>query len=317
MIWLELRVNNRIYKDGWNAFQSVWAPIKKRDGKNWPFWNLISRVNKGDIIFHLSTKDKTKYFIGYSIADSDGYITSDNPTDEKHEWDFATAYYRVELRDYYQMENPLSLNNFFAKNGEILFQIFSENKISGYTRKKIFYVFQKGRFQCLNGAYFSEFDILANLIIRNLESSNESLTDDAKKAVTAERLKMLKQRIGQQKFSDNVKNNYYNKCCFPMCNIEGPEFLIGSHIARWADNVELRGDTANGLSLCLIHDKAFEKGYFTLDESYKIIVHNKDKMASWLQANLCAVEGQEIKSRKIDPSLTALGCHWKRIGLKK
>ena len=44
------------------------------------------------------------------------------------------------------------------------------------------------------------------------------------------------------------------------------------HIARWVDNPEKRGNTSNGLCFCPLHDKAFEVGYFSLDDEFCIIL---------------------------------------------
>lgn len=79
---------------------------------------------------------------------------------------------------------------------------------------------------------------------------------------TGEGLQQSWYRTGQKGFSDNVCANYSNCCCFPNCFIDEHTFLIGAHIARWVDVEELRGDISNGLCLCLMHDKAFESGFF-------------------------------------------------------
>ena len=39
--------------EGWGFTEAVWAPIYKKDGKSWPFWQLLMDVKKNDIIYHL------------------------------------------------------------------------------------------------------------------------------------------------------------------------------------------------------------------------------------------------------------------------
>lgn len=73
---------------------------------------------------------------------------------------------------------------------------------------------------------------------------------------TGERIRELRVREGQQRFSDNVRGNYSGRCCFPHCPIVEQHFLIGAHIARWSDVPHLRGKVSNGLCFCLMHDKA-------------------------------------------------------------
>ncbi len=49
-------------------------------------------------------------------------------------------------------------------------------------------------------------------------------------------IRHIKARVGHARFAKNVKDNYNNRCCFPECGISDRDFLIASHIARWADN---------------------------------------------------------------------------------
>lgn len=93
--------------------------------------------------------------------------------------------------------------------------------------------------------------------------SIEEQIDHVERCVpTSEALAQLKKRIGHEKFAENVRKNYGNHCCFPNCDVTDNNFLIVSHIARWADNERKRGEISNGLCLCLIHDttlQLFEK----------------------------------------------------------
>lgn len=174
---------------------------------------------------------------------------------------------------------------------------------------------QSNRLQCLNGAYFSEFtNPLVELLLQNIGHTSTSLLQGATK--TGEIYRQLKQRIGQAEFSDNVKRNFNYECCFPGCQIKGKGFLVGGHIARWADNEKVRGATGNGLCLCLIHDKAFENGFFTVKEDYciKLIPSNIQDHHDWIRKDLEKGEGFEIKSRQINPFQHCLQEHWSRVG---
>ena len=89
---------------------------------------------------------------------------------------------------------------------------------------------------------------------------------------TAEALLQVKQRIGQTQFSNAGKANYPWNGCFPDCKISDPKFLVESHIARWVNNPDKRGDTSNDLCFCPIHNKAFENGYFSFDHEFRTIL---------------------------------------------
>lgn len=52
-MWIEMSRNEIHGGKGWGYKECVWAPEKKKNGMNWPFWSLIGKVKKGDLIFHL------------------------------------------------------------------------------------------------------------------------------------------------------------------------------------------------------------------------------------------------------------------------
>jgi hypothetical protein len=315
MVWLELRKNNENYDAGWNYTESVWAPTAKDNGAQWPFWNLIAQVKKGDIIFHLHYSNNKTRFEGVSTAESDGYITTRLPTRQGHLWDFSKVYHKVDLTDFQPLEPQIDLADFFSINNSALRDYFKKNKRSTLLKKHIFYVLQKGKLQCLNGAYFTEFDEqLSSMLVANIQqlSKKANLNNNV---TTGEFFRLLKQRIGHDEFADNVKRNFSFKCCVPKCKVTGRGFLISGHIDRWADNQKLRGNIGNGLCFCLMHDKAFEKGFFTLNERFQVtILHDRFEGYEWLYDDLKKVENFEIKKRIENPLKEAIYQHWARIG---
>lgn len=95
-----------------------------------------------------------------------------------------------------------------------------------------------------------------------------------------------------------------------------PRFLIGSHIARWSDNETLRGHLGNGLCFCLLHDKAFEIGLFTLDELFNVFVNPKQRGSeSYINKALLADHGKQISLSAVEPLDDALLEHWIRVDI--
>jgi putative restriction endonuclease len=186
------------------------------------------------------------------------------------------------------------------------------------SRRRLFFVVQAGRLQCLNGAYLSEVDEeLAGLLFNSLPYDYElpdSNTAFSNIIRTDEDWRELKVRINQSAFSDAIRKNFGHQCCFPECDVSDDLFLIGAHIARWADAPELRGDIANGLCLCLMHDKAFEAGLFTLSLNYCVWLNQEqiDK-SEWAKAHLSSAHGKPIRRGKVMPSENSISHHWERI----
>ncbi|ANV89122.1 HNH endonuclease [Picosynechococcus sp. PCC 7117] len=74
-------------------------------------------------------------------------------------------------------------------------------------------------------------------------------------------------------FRRNVVANYNYQCCFcgmRVLDLKGQNIVDGSHIKPFSEFRDDRFD--NGLSLCKNHHWAFDRGWFSIDEKYRIIV---------------------------------------------
>ncbi len=89
--------------------------------------------------------------------------------------------------------------------------------------------------------------------------------------VTAE----TKRRVGQYFFRMSVLTAYGNACC--VTGIKAPELLVASHIKPWKDSDAKteRTNPRNGLCLNALHDKAFDRGLITIDESFRIVISSR------------------------------------------
>ena len=66
-----------------------------------------------------------------------------------------------------------------------------------------------------------------------------------------------------------------------------------------------------------MHDKAFELGYFTIDQNLEVAVNRaKAATSEWIMKNVVPYEKQGIKLGEIKPSKEAIQLHWERIGFK-
>lgn len=282
------------------------SPTKKANGTKWKYWDNLLKIKEGELIFHLCGKDDKAEFVGFSTASSDGYITN-KISDRNH-----NEHYIVELKDYTNFDMPINVHALFNLQEKMLREYYEHNK-NAKQKKTIFYVIQSDKLQCQNGAYVSELSIKLASIIFGADFTNRS-TDKKLNIInvqTGTQLRSISIRRGQDKLSSNVKNNYNYKCCFPDCIVDHPNILVGGHIARWADQPELRGDMTNGICFCLAHDKAFEAGIFTLSKDYKVSINYKKLSGSeWLEGILQPFDGQQIKIPPVSPSLKM---HWERI----
>lgn len=80
----------------------------------------------------------------------------------------------------------------------------------------------------------------------------------------------VKTRVKQSFFRSTLLASYNYTCC--ITGISNPDFLIASHIVPWSIDQKNRLNPRNGILINSLHDKAFEHGYITISEDYKIKV---------------------------------------------
>lgn len=81
---------------------------------------------------------------------------------------------------------------------------------------------------------------------------------------------IVKARVNQNFFRKMILTSYESKCCITGISIS--KLLIASHIVPWSTDSKNRLNPQNGLCLNALHDKAFDCGLITLDESYRVVL---------------------------------------------
>ena len=105
----------------------------------------------------------------------------------------------------------------------------------------------------------------------------------------------VKVRLGQRFFRESIMANYRERCC--VCGIPIPELLVAGHIIPWKDREDLRLNPRNGLCLCALHDKAFDRGLLTIDTNYTVEISsmvNQYLPQEGLDRGLVAYQNREI-----------------------
>lgn len=102
-------------------------------------------------------------------------------------------------------------------------------------------------------------------------------------------------RLVQSFFSRSVLASYGFKCSF--CGLELRALLNASHIIPWKVSVELRADPRNGFCLCVLHDRAFDRGLISVDADSRLLISKQLKKTNPVplhRVGLLDIEGQRI-----------------------
>lgn len=130
-----------------------------------------------------------------------------------------------------------------------------------------------------------------------------------------ETTRLVRVRLVQRFFRDAVLTSY-DYCC-AICHLDLIELLTASHIIPWSKNVERRADPRNGLALCAIHDRAFDRGLITIDESFRVLLSNKVRRKTVNRLHevaLLEMDGKMIAlPKRFSPDPCALAYHRKNI----
>ncbi|MBU4289132.1 MAG: HNH endonuclease [Proteobacteria bacterium] len=123
-----------------------------------------------------------------------------------------------------------------------------------------------------------------------------------------------KARVGQNFFRKAVLSSYNWRCC--ITGLAVPRLLVASHIIPWSEDAENRLNPRNGLSLSILHDKAFDIGLITINEDMTVRVSRKELVDddAFYIATLLSYEDKPISlPEKFFPHADFLAYHRKYI----
>ncbi len=326
MVWLEVSKDSEHGGGDWSFGRALWSPTRKRgSGARWPWWETLRRVRAGDPVLHLRGKGQRAAFVGWSAAEADGRGGVGRPP-VAGAWDYAESFYYVPLTGFVAFPDPIPAWERLRDREAGLRAYVQRNAARPHGERRTLFLNVKrdGRVRVLEGSYLSEVDgdLLELLLGGGGVAGGPAEAPSVESVRTSERVQELRLRVGQREFSWAVRENFGHRCCFPGCTVKDGRFLVGAHIVRWADDADSRGDLANGLCLCLMHDRAFELGYFALLDDLRVEVLTAAERAAelpWLREGVVAHAGGAIAPASVRPSAAYVRRHRERVcgGLAK
>jgi len=89
---------------------------------------------------------------------------------------------------------------------------------------------------------------------------------------------LVNKRVRNSVWSIRVKKEYGYNCIVPYCDSQGYPFIVAAHVkpdSSPESAIPHRAHLLNGICLCHNCHAAFDKGLFSIDEKYKIVVSPK------------------------------------------
>ena len=125
-------------------------------------------------------------------------------------------------------------------------------------------------------------------------------------------------RLVQWFFREAVLSSYNFSCT--VCKLNLPAMLNASHIVPWSVDESRRADPSNGLTFCVFHDRAFDRGLMTIDKNFRVVLSKEVKVMDapkLHRVGFLEIEGQSIiLPDKFRPDQVALAYHRDKVFLQ-
>lgn len=129
------------------------------------------------------------------------------------------------------------------------------------------------------------------------------------------KIQEVKTRVNQNFFRKIVMVNYSNKCT--ITGIDIPDLLIASHIVPWSKNEDERLNPENGICFSSLYDRAFDKGYISINNKFEILISpilKKKKNESYYEKYFAHIASAKIQlPKKYFPKKEFLDFHFDTI----
>jgi putative restriction endonuclease len=232
------------------------------------------------INYVLKAQSKSNYWFGVSKNKLDDYIL-------KYGEDFNLILYGNETveADYYvipyiSLKDILVSENLYFEN--------ERNRWVGDVKNHILKL-RKSKTERNISQYYSlpTSPLAPNLFSLSLDEINDYSIENAKREISI--------RLRQSKFRMQVLRNFDFKCC--LSQLAEQDLLVASHIIPWSEKVNTRLNPSNGFCFSILYDKLFDKGYFTVDTTLKVLVTGRlNSLSDTLKKYLLEISNQTLNS---------------------
>ena len=251
-------------------FHYLWAPTHTyvNGGRTKTInagWKHMPNVRSGDILFcHFEKKIQ---FV--AVARKNPYLTH-RPTSRKFD-KWKNEGYKIEV-ELFVLSNPISRDEFKDDINKFYNEYCSPKLIADNGN-----ISQQYLFFIPVGLGLLILDSIGDTSIKiqdEVRRNKNSGVDNKKKINKTTKESIIKARVGQGTFRNEVLGLWNNSC--PVTKVDNKELLIASHIVSWQlSNDEEKLDKYNGLPLSPSIDKLFDRGYVSFSDNGELLLNDR------------------------------------------
>lgn len=243
----------------------LWSPKKKSGGTRCPFYDHMTQVQPGDVVFAYA---KQKIRALAVVSGPHGELKCpESFKDKEHSWDDDGWMVPVQYRS---LDEPLEVRKHMEKFEGHLPYTYSPIGLNG--RAKIAYLcpVPEGMANVLLSLLKVDRDDVREWQDDVPTISEVKRIEQDETLTSTERKQLIKARVGQGVFRKNVCE------LEPVCRITGtadPKFLVASHIKPWVESENhQRLDGNNGLMLAPHIDRLFDRKLISFADDGAVIL---------------------------------------------
>jgi hypothetical protein len=257
----------------------LWSPKESRDGSRNKFYDNMTELNPGDLVF--SYNNKMIRAIGtvqrraYTSPKPDFRTAGSN-------WSDTGWYAEVSFSE---IDNPFQPKEYIETIRPLLDEKYAPLRPTGEANQAYLFSISIE----LGNYLLSLSKIPQSILEQNIAIVDDALDDEHELEIVQKSTKMplekeqlVKSRRGQGIFKSNVK--HFEKRC-RVTGVSDKKHLIASHIKPWRNsNDQEKIDGENGLLLSHHIDHLFDRGFITFSESGDLVVSkslNPNVLQAW------------------------------------
>lgn len=147
-------------------------------------------------------------------------------------------------------------------------------------------------------------------------ADEEAATEPQIPVGPTERDAVVRVRLLQQFFRRTVLASYDSRCA--ICEIPVRSLLCASHIVPWSVEEGRRADPTNGVALCALHDRAFDRGLIAMEDDLRLVVSSSLKAVpqppDLMQLALLGIDGRFARPpSRFHPAAESLAYHREHV----